>query len=191
MNLNPMGNGVTISRGIGLRMYKLISGGSIVMDDLIRVTYTGMLMPSFGTTCTPGLRSPQISRPPTPPIPVPAIESHGSLPTSNASSRRTSYTNSLVSEPHVQLLERPKDRSRTIVHTSRNAFDIGFRTLPRNISDTSLRRISEDNSSIEVTERKAIFQLFPKGFQFYGTAVALNTSWTRTYWSKTGVFGKT
>ena len=118
----------------------------------------------LGTTHTPASRRSPISRPPTPLIPVPVVTIDGSLPNSNASSRRTSYANSVVSEPQAALLDPAKDRTRTSPRSSRNVSEMAFRSLPRNISDTSLRSMSDDNSSIDQMEvRKDVIEPPPKG----------------------------
>jgi len=126
-----------------------------------------VLIPShttLGTTRNPGSRPSPMTRPPTPLIPVPAVTIDGSPPASNPSSRRTSYANSVVSEPQAALLDLVKDRSCASPRSSRTIPDTAFRSLPRNISDTSLRSISDDNSSIDQTElRKGVIEPPPKG----------------------------
>jgi len=121
-------------------------------------------LPLHGATLNPGLRPSPISRPQTPLIPVPVVTIDGSLLESNPSSRRTSYANSVVSEPQAALLDPVKDRNRIAPRSLRNASDIAFRSLPRNISDTSLRSMSDDNSSIDHTDsQKGIIEPPPKG----------------------------
>ena len=120
-------------------------------------------LPILRTNGNIGLGTPPISRPPTPPIPVPVVDTHSALRGSHSSSWRPSYANSLVSEPQAALLEPAKDRNRG-ARGLRHASDIAVRSLPRNISNTSLVNTSDDNCSIDHTEsRRDTIEPPPKG----------------------------